>query len=104
MHNLRQTNHTYIKPLPFLGQKCSHIPLNLEVYLWEQLDMHIVSGENKQMSIPGYTTFLPGARMFPPLRGIVSLTPLSHTPENTCMLLPSLLLCPIPTSGPQPLH
>ena len=51
MHSLRQTNHTYVKSLPFLGYKCSHTPLNLEVYLkvavanaccfwWEQTNGH----------------------------------------------------------------
>lgn len=33
MHNLRETNYTYNKSSPFLGQKHSHIPLNLKVYL-----------------------------------------------------------------------
>lgn len=33
MNNFRKTRHTYIRPLPCLGCKYSHIPSNLEMYL-----------------------------------------------------------------------
>lgn len=63
--------------------------------------MYFVSGENKQMGMPGYTAFLPGAHtrhghVSPPSHHIVSLTPFSHAPENTCVLLPILPFYPFP--------
>lgn len=91
MNNLRKTRHTYMKPLPCLGykcsHKCSHIPLNLEVYLKGIVanTLFLVTQTNGHAwlhHIPPRCTDLHHGHVFPP--HTVSLVPLpSPTLQNT---------------------